>query len=551
MVLVVVGVLVIVSPHLIFPVSEYYDLHATVLLPPEYKGFIVQSGVVEVPYRDYWMAWAEVAVGIPMTIAALMIALTRNPEVRKNLALLCLILSVMVLMLPTVLIGTPPNPQLPCNRTTKPALLLLGAVGTGLSLAIFFRAGREKTPVLPPILSTASLVKSEIKGRALRSILAILCIAVALGSIFSATGLMEGLNHSISLQANKLGADIIVVPKGMKEVFEKVYLTGTLEKPFYLDRSLAEKLKDIPQVEVITPQLYMVTLTEASCCAVWQVLLVGFDPETDFIVTPWLSKPLSKPLLDDEIVEGGYMLLPVGGETMFYGHPFKVRAQMEYTGTGFDAAVFMRLEDAYEMAEKSYWTAEKPLKVNRNQVSAFFIRVSPGRYSVEDVATFIHMKILNVDTITSTNMLQTVRNQITGILHTLMMSGGVLWGMATVLSSAIFSMTINERRRELGLLLAIGATKRYIFKLLTAQTLIIALLGGIIGVVGGSATILFFHSLIIPSLEFPYVSPGMGSFLSIMGFTLGLAALTGILAVVYPVRLIGKMDPYSLIRRGE
>jgi len=549
--LAILGILVILTPHLIFPVCEYHGISATVILPPTYTGFVVTGGTATMPFKCYWMAWAEVAVGIPIVVSALMLVFIRRPETRKVLSLIALTLGVMVILLPTALIGTCPEPTAPCNTGTKPALLALGAVIVGISLSAFYTAGKEKTPYLPEILNTSSLVKQDIKGRALRSTLTIACIAVAVGSLFASSALMEGINHSIELQANKLGADIIVVPKGERESFEHLLLTGMLEKPFYMDRSVEEKLKEIPQVEAVTPQLYMVTLTEASCCAIWSVLLVGFDVETDFVVTPWLSTPLRTPLGRDDVIQGCYLLLPIGGETMFYGHHFKIKAKLEPMGTGFDAAIFIPMEGAYVMAEESYYKAEKPLEVKRGQVSAFFLRVKPGRYSVEDVATLINIKIPAVDTITSSNMFQTVRTQVSSILQTFFVTGGLLWGMATALSATVFSMMINERRREIGLLRAVGANKNYIFKLLVFEAVILALIGGVIGIVGGGSIVYFFNTLIIPSLDFPYIPPTLNSLGLTMGLSLCLAVATGFIAALHPLILVGKTDPYDLIRRGE
>ena len=549
--LLALSLLAILIPHVIFPVSEYQGIRATVILPPTMRGFVMQGGVATMPYRDYWMAWAEVAVSVPLAITSLMLIFAKRAETRRSLALVAMVLGIMVLLLPTALIGTPQDPSIPSNTTTKPALIAVGGLIIGLAIAVYMASRGEELLPISELLNSVSFVKRDVGMRKIHSALTMACIAIAIGSLFSSAVLMDSVNRSIEIQMNRLGADIIVVPKGYKGVFEKVFQTGYLDKPFCFDRSIEEQLKKIPQVEAVTPQLYMVTLTEASCCAVWSVLLVGFDPETDFVVTPWLATPLDGPLGKDDAIQGCLMLLPIGGETMFYGSKFRIVGQLEPTGTGFDQSFFMTLEGAYEMAKESKYKAEKPLEIKEGEVSAFFLRVKPGRYSISDIAIHIKMRISGVDVITSTNIFQTVRNQVSRVLQMLLFSGEILWGMATILMAVVFSMMVNERRREIGLLRAMGATRKYVSKLLIFEAVLLALLGGILGIIGGGIVVFFFNTLIVPGLNFPYVPPTPSTLTFIMLSLLGLAAATGVIAALYPALNLSKVDPYELIRKGE
>jgi putative ABC transport system permease protein len=382
----------------------------------------------------------------------------------------------------------------------------------------------------------------------------VICITVVTGTLFTTSILITGVNQSIVAQTGKLGSDIIVTRQGYTTPIEKILLTGQIDvnevDRYLIESSLEEEIKAIQGVENITPQLYMATLTEASCCAVWSVLLVGFDPETDFIVKPWLKTELKTPLESDDILQGTHLRLPVGGETIFYGHLFKIKGELEPTGTGTDMAVYMPLAGAYEMAADSYITAEKPLPIEEGQVSAFFIKVAP-EYGIEDVALMINIKVEGVDTITSTTAGQTVRSQVSSLLQTFLLTDGILWGMSALLIAAIFSMVVSERRREIGLLRAMGATKNYVFKIIMLEAITLALIGGIAGIVAGGAIVYFLEGFIATALNIPYIQPTLTTIGSLIGIAIGLAAAIGVLAAVYPASRISRIDPYDAVRSGE
>lgn len=52
----------------------------------------------------------------------------------------------------------------------------------------------------------------------------------------------------------------------------------------------------IPGVEAVSPQIYLKSMFDAPCCAVSEMFMVVYEPDTDFTVTPWLEKNLGRPL---------------------------------------------------------------------------------------------------------------------------------------------------------------------------------------------------------------------------------------------------------------
>ena len=79
------------------------------------------------PMRCYWSARAEIATGAPLIGIGVMMLFVRRKESLGYLGALGTILSIFVLLIPTVLIGTCRS-MMVCNTVMKPSLMLFGSL---------------------------------------------------------------------------------------------------------------------------------------------------------------------------------------------------------------------------------------------------------------------------------------------------------------------------------------------------------------------------------------------------------------------------------------
>jgi hypothetical protein len=89
----------------------------------------------QVPMKCYWTARASLLVAIPLLLVGLLLAFSRQRETRRALALLGAIIGILVILLPTWLIGVCQHPGASCSLVMKPALILMGILATVASLA--------------------------------------------------------------------------------------------------------------------------------------------------------------------------------------------------------------------------------------------------------------------------------------------------------------------------------------------------------------------------------------------------------------------------------
>jgi putative ABC transport system permease protein len=167
---------------------------------------------------------------------------------------------------------------------------------------------------------------------------------------------------------------------------------------------------------------------------------------------------------------------------------------------------------------------------------------------VEEIAVEIYRTIPGVFPIQSANLFQSSRTQLTSLLNTVVIILGLIWPLSVVLIGMVYLMAANERRRELGVLRALGATRRYIAESLLAEAGLLAVCGASVGILLAVLAIYLFRRLIMVSLGVPFLLPSAGSLALQIGIGLLLAMFSVLLAALVPAIKISRQDPAIAMR---
>jgi putative ABC transport system permease protein len=97
-----------------------------------------------------------------------------------------------------------------------------------------------------------------------------------------------------------------------------------------------------------------------------------------------------------------------------------------------------------------------------------------------------------------------------------------------------FSMAANERRREMAVLRAIGATPGFVFRLILTEAGILAATGAVVGISAAAFLLFIFKDMIAASLKMPFLFPSISSFMGIFGIGLAVAIITVTLSASVP-----------------
>jgi len=311
-----------------------------------------------------------------------------------------------------------------------------------------------------------------------------------------------------------------------------------------------ERIRQVEGVQVASPQIF-IQPSSFTCCYNVDVFLIAFDPATDFTVMPWLNKTNGAMISGDEVIAGRAMPVMTGATIPFFGTPFKVMGTMEPTGMPFfDQSIFMTMDAAYRMAENSATRSQQPITLDNSKISAVLVKTG-GTLSPERVALRIMHDIDDVKAIASDEVVNTVRNQLSGLLAGIVTVCGVLWAMGLFMIGFAFYMIVNERQRELGMLRAMGAKRSQVFRLIILEAVIVTLAGGILGIGMGFGLLFALDEVIRTSLHLPYLMPSPLLMQELVLGSLSFSMLTGLFSALLPAFSASRLEPYEAIRTGE
>ena len=107
-------------------------------------------------------------------------------------------------------------------------------------------------------------------------------------------------------------------------------------------------------------------------------------------------------------------------------------------------------------------------------------------------------------------------------------------------------VSVTERTREIGLRMALGARPRDILRQFLVEAVVLASIGGVVGLalgIGMSAGATRVINLLLPSANWPLVVSVPAALIA-----LGFAAAVGIFFGYYPARRASRLDPIEALR---
>ena len=389
----------------------------------------------------------------------------------------------------------------------------------------------------------------NIRRRPYRSLCLVLAALIASYAVIVGLTVKASLNNGITRMQERLGADLMIVPEDSEIQARNVLLTGEPEF-FYMDRTIAQIAADTDGVESVTTQFYFTSLS-SDCCST-RVQLIAFDPESDFVIVPWIDERITDGIENGQVIIGSEVTALSDGNVKFYGSEYEVAGKLGETATGLDSSVFMSRETMRQILSDAKSKGYQFLNPEEDEglVSSILIRVREGA-DLTQIEKTIYNNTDGIRIIETDGLIDDVSVRLGSI-------NGIINGALTVLPIIsfitmilFFSVIFHERKKEFAILRILGTTSKNISRIALTEGVIIGTAGGTLGLIFGVLTIYPFNRYIDNSLSVPYLMPQVP--LVILFGTAGVLTVVVLCAAAafVPTRRLARAETYYTMRDGE
>ena len=347
----------------------------------------------------------------------------------------------------------------------------------------------------------------NIRKRPYRSFCLMLAAVIGSYALFVGLALKASLNNGIGRMQERMGADLMIVPESSEIKARNILLTGEPEF-FYMDVSVAKAVADIEGVECATSQFYFTSLS-SDCCST-RVQLIAFDPDTDFVINPWIDERVTSDVAGGSVIIGSEVTPLSNGKVKFYGSEYTVAGKLGETATGLDHSVFMTRDTMHEILndakDKGYQFLNP--EDDSSWVSTVLIRVT-GDADITEVEKEIYKNAEGIKFIETDKLISDVTVKLGSVENIINVTLTVLLVFSFLTMILFFSVIFHERKKEFAVLRILGTSSRRICLFSLTEGITIGAAGGIAGLILGILTVFPFNHYIENSLDVPYLMPSV------------------------------------------
>ena len=405
---------------------------------------------------------------------------------------------------------------------------------------------------MPSHIALRGLPIENLKRKPFRTGALLAVVTILALTFFGGTMLTMNLNTGMTSMEKRLGADLMVVPQNTAQKAEALLTNGN-PSTFYFTKDIADEVMQADGIAQATEQTYISSLA-AACCAE-KLQIIGYDPDTDFVIEPWVASQFEGPLEDGQMIAGANVNVSTDGTIELYGRSWPVVAQLANTGTSLDNSVFISQNTVPDMVAASAKVSKQVMSAEYagKAVSTVMIKTQQG-YEAQTVAENIKRldsRFADLGYVYPGGITANTRTSLTALVTYLKIFVAVIWVMGVIVLLAVFASSVNERKREFASLRIMGATRGTLIALIVKESALIGLVGGVIGIAGASLAVFPFNTLISRQLQLPYLQTDALKVVALVAISLVFAVATGLLASIVTAVKLSAPETYLTLREGE
>ena len=389
------------------------------------------------------------------------------------------------------------------------------------------------------------LAVRSLTAHRLRSTLTLLGIAVGIGAVILLTAIGEGLQRYVLAEFTQFGSNLISVTPGKLATGGAPQGLPTSARPLSLADATA--VARLPGVIAVSPNGWGTSEVQGGG-RLRRTTIYGVGPQMEAVFSMQVRAGRFLPA-DDVDNPRAFAVLgaslrrelfgnanPLGERIRIAGQQFRVIGVMEskgqFVGVDLDDIVYIPSAHALSLYDRD----------GLGEISLAYDKALPAARVAESVRKLMIARHGREDfTITTQeDMLRTL----SGILDVLTAAVAAIGAISLLVGAVgivtIMTIAVTERTAEIGLLVALGATRRAILLLFLGEAVMLSALGGLAGLgIGlGLAALL---GLALPAM--PVQVPW-----AYVAAALAVSALIGLAAGVLPARRAARLDAVEALR---
>ncbi len=327
------------------------------------------------------------------------------------------------------------------------------------------------------------LILGNLLRRWLRSAVTAIGVAVACAALYSLISFQRGYQSGLRGELDRLGAHLLVVPKGCPYDAASFALHGA-SWPCYLKEDYLQEVRSAPHVTTVAP-VYMAAVYRPDNGQ--QIVYCGVTPDIVQLKRTWRIRGRAAEHPDDLLVGSGIAAM----------NGWDLDRQIEMPGLKDEQGRVAGILDPTQGADDFFIfmpiaTAQRIFK-RPGQLTHMLVKLDdPANMSGTVAALRGCGAGLEMNVVPLAHLFKTIQNLVDSTRLFLLSAAlvGLLVAAAGVSNSIL--MAVVERTREIGVLRAIGASRSHVFGLIWIETIALCICGGCLGIllaVAGSKTV--------------------------------------------------------------
>ena len=393
-------------------------------------------------------------------------------------------------------------------------------------------------------LAARSIIRNK-----LRSFLTILGIVIGVAAVIAMVTVGQGSSKQVSASVEALGSDVLILRPGRREFGPPG--AGGRARPFTLrDTEALASLREVARIAPIATSTQTVVLGNANS----STQITGSTPDWVEVSNWSLASGRNFTIAEDRAGLAVCLL----GQTVrqrLFGEADPVDQTVRIKSIACQVVGVLAAKGAGSFGQDQDDVVVMPIRLLQRRlagdsdVSTMQISVTPGvavseatsaieslmrerrRLTIEQDNDFSLTDMKEVAT-----MLNSVNSVLSGLLSSVAAVSLLVGGIGIM---NIMLVSVTERTREIGIRLAVGASARQVLTQFLVESVVLSLLGGVIGIlVGLTMAGVASRFMAIPFVADPTVI--LGAF--------GFSALIGVFFGYFPARRAARLDPIEALR---